>query len=169
MYAFSKYTIYFLIYSFVGAVGETLFRLITEQQLHGIHGYLNLPIMPIYGFGAILVIWLFKGRIRNPIIMAIVGAVFLSIFEFVSHWLIEATLGIRIWDYSHKLFNLDGRVSLDNSIAFGIAVPLLVYVMHPFVEKIVKKIPSRQAVVAAAVIFVIVFVDFVYSTITKLS
>jgi uncharacterized membrane protein len=163
MITFGRYIIYFLIYSFLGAVGETIFRLLTEHQLYGIHGFLHLPIMPIYGIGAILVILLLGKRHRHPVWLFVVGTLLASLLEFIVHWLIEVTFNIRIWDYSHKPFNLDGRIALVNSLAFGVATVILVYLIHPFISSKVQKLKPRTIAIAASIIGIVVATDTVLS------
>jgi len=168
MHKLGQYTLFFLIYSFLGAIGETLFRLLTEHQLYGINGFLHLPIMPIYGFGAILIIALLGSRIRHPLLLFGIGVLLTTILEFVSHWLIEAVLGVRIWDYSQKPLNLDGRVSLDTSIGFGVAALLLVYFIHPQISRVLKRLPKQTTMIAAAIVWVVVSADFISSVIERL-
>lgn len=163
MITFGRYIIYFLIYSFLGAVGETIFRLFTEQQLYGIQGFLYFPIMPIYGIGAILAILLLRKYRRHPVWLFIVGTVLASLLEFIVHWLIEVTFNIRIWDYSHKPFNLDGRIALVNSLAFGLATVVLVYLIHPFISSRIQKLKRRTVIVAATTTAVIIVTDTVLS------
>jgi uncharacterized membrane protein len=167
MYKFGRYTLLFIIYSLLGTLGETLFRLVTEHQLYGIHGYLqHLPFMPIYGFGALAIIAIL-GRIRHVAILFIVGAIVATILEFAASFLIEMIFHNRIWDYSDSQFNLYGRVALHTSIAFGLAAALLVHFIHPFVLKQVKRLPKRQTLIAAGVSVAIVLADTVVSTINR--
>lgn len=149
VYAFSKYVIFFLIYSLLGAVVETLFRLVIDHQLYGIHGFLHLPLFPIYGFGAILIIKLLKPHVRHPIPLFITGALLASTLEFIGSWLIEVVFGDRIWDYGSMPFNLDGRVSLYSSIGFGLGAIVLVYFIHPRVEKLIGRLPKLPTIVCS--------------------
>jgi len=169
MYVFGRYILLFLIYSFLGGLGEMIFRLITEHQLYGIHGFLHLPIMPIYGFGALLIVAVMRGRAKHPILLFLGGALLATMLEFIANWLIEIIFHTRIWDYSHKAFSFDGRVSLDNSIGFGIAAVLLVYLIHPFVWRALQRIPKQPTIIIATLLLAIVLVDIVVSVIERLS
>lgn len=160
----ARYVLYFLIYCILGSIAETLFRWATEGHLSGVTGFLYLPLMPLYAFGAVLLIPLSR-LVRNPVAFFLVATVLATILEFIGHWLIEAIFNVRIWDYSHKPFTIDGRVSLDNSIGFGVAALALVYLIHPLVEKLVNRLPPRVIQVAGAITFVILVTDTVFSTI----
>jgi uncharacterized membrane protein len=47
---------------------------------------------------------------------------------------------MRFWDYSKRPFNLWGSVCLKYSLFWGLLSLLLVYVVHPYVEKNARKI-----------------------------
>jgi uncharacterized membrane protein len=167
-YTFGKYVLYFLIYSLLGGVIEILYRLATEHQLYNVHGFLHLPLFPIYGFGALLIIKLLGTHVRHPIPLFVVGAVIATALEFVGHWLIEVIFGDRIWDYKNIPLNLEGRVNLYSSIGFGLAAVLLVHFIHPRVEKIVGLLPKRPLIALSVVILAVLLTDFIWSAIERL-
>lgn len=160
---------FFLIYSFVGAVVETIFRLITEHQLYGIHGFLHLPIFPIYGVGALLIVTLFKRQIKHIGLLFFAGALLTTALEFTAHLLIEVIFNERIWDYSNVPFNIDGRVSLYSSIGFGVAAVALVHFIHPRLEKMFDRLPSKVNVVVAVIVSLVLIVDITVSVIQRLA
>jgi uncharacterized membrane protein len=164
----SEYFLYFFIYSAVGAFVETAFRFVTEGQLYGIHGILHVPILPIYGFGALLIIWISR-YVKKPIPLFVFATIFTSILEFISSWIYEMIFGTKLWDYSEKHFNFEGRVSLDNSLGFGVVALLLVYELHPFVKKWIEKIPSVAIIVLAASVLAVLGIDLTLSFISKLA
>jgi len=167
-YITGKYILFFLVYSVVGALIETLVRLVTEHQLYGIHGFLHLPLFPIYGLGALLIITLLGTHVRHPVPLFFAGAFLATVLEFVGHWIIEVVFGDRIWDYKSLPFNLDGRISLYSSIGFGMAAVLLVHFIHPRVEKLVNRLPKRATIVLAAVVSVLLLTDFIYTVVERL-
>lgn len=167
MPTFAKYIIYFLIYSTLGALLETGFRLVTEQHWYGIHGFLHLPLFPIYGFGALLIL-LIARYIRNPIILFFVGGVAVSILEFAAHWLIEVIFNDRIWSYENGTPTLGGRISLLSSFWFSVAAVVLVYIIHPRVVKLIDRIPSREVMVIVVLAGTIVLFDIIFSIIERL-
>ena len=167
VYRFGRYVWYFLIYSFLGAIVETVFRLVTEHQLHGVHGFLHLPIFPIYGVGALLIIFILRNRVRHIVPLFFVGALIATALEFSAHWLIEVIFHERIWDYSHVPFNLDGRIGLLNSVGFGVAAVFLVHFIHPWLEKQFKRVPDRINIIVAIIVFVVLLTDIVWSIIER--
>ena len=165
---FGRYIWFFLIYSLLGAAVETLFRLVTEHHLYGIHGFLHLPIFPIYGIGALLIIILLKGRVRHIVPLFFIGALVATGLEFIAHWLIEIVFNEKIWDYSNTPFNIDGRVSLISSIGFGVASVLLVHFIHPWLDKQFNRLPNRINIIVAVIVVLGLSIDIVSSIIERL-
>ena len=56
-----KYVSYFFIYSFIGWILEVIVVLFLEKRLVN-RGFLMMPILPIYGFGAVLISIIFKNE-----------------------------------------------------------------------------------------------------------
>lgn len=167
MYSAAKYVLLFIIYSALGGLVETLYRLATEHHLYGVHGFLNLPILPIYGFGALAIIAIGR-HFRHPVTLFIFGGLAATIIEFVASWVIEMVFGIRIWNYANDALSLWGRVRLTTAIGFSLCGVLLVYVVHPRVEKLMKKLPKHTLMTAAAILGSVVLVDIVFSVIARL-
>jgi uncharacterized membrane protein len=167
VYALGRYVWFFLIYSFLGALIETLFRLVTEHHLYGIHGFLHLPIFPIYGIGALLIIFVLRNHVHHIVPLFFAGAILTTILEYIAHWLIELVFHEKIWDYSNTFLNIDGRVSLVSSIGFGLAAVALVYFIHPWLEKLFNKIPNRINVIIAIVVLLGVSTDIVVSVVER--
>jgi uncharacterized membrane protein len=168
MHPVTKYILLFFIYSLIGVIVEIVFGLIVDQRINGvIYGFLLLPIMPIYGFGAAFVLFM-RRYLRNPVTLFIGSVLVMTFFEFISHWLFQMLLGIQFWDYSNKPFNIEGRVSLDSSIGFGVAAVLLVYVIHPWILRLLSKISKRLSIVLAILASIILLVETVSSVVKRL-
>ena len=58
------------------------------------------------------------------------------VLEYVTSWGLEKLFHAYWWDYSHLPFNINGRVCLPCSLAFGCAGLLIVYVLAPVVRRI---------------------------------
>ena len=63
-YNFIDILIYFITYSFLGWVMESIFRSVCEKKLINT-GFLKGPFCPIYGIGAIIMILFLKNSIYN--------------------------------------------------------------------------------------------------------
>ncbi len=111
------YFLWFLFYSFVGWMYESI--LVSCQQHRLVNrGFLNGPLCPIYGTGAILGVALILGNVHNPIIIFLISMVGATILEYTTSWVMEQLFHARWWDYSNFRFNLQGRVCLLGALIF---------------------------------------------------
>ena len=76
----------------------------------------------------------------------------------------EQLFKVRYWDYTKQPFNLHGYICLTSSIAWGFFSDLLIYVIHPPIDKLLHKLPALLVNPLAAVIAVLFIMDTVKST-----
>ncbi len=147
----------FLLYSVSGWVFEVIYCSIKEG--HPINrGFLNGPYCPIYGVGACFVGGMLAG-IGNPIALFILGAVLCCCVEYATSWVLERAFHARWWDYSHRRFNLHGRVCLAGAMLFGTAIVSVVYVIQPALNAFLAVWPTPVIDVVGAVIALCFAVD----------
>ena len=84
--------------------------------------------LPIYGSGGILVYLLLKRFKHKPILIFILSLLICTSMEYLISYFLEITKGLRWWDYSTYLINLNGRVCLEGAIIFGIAGCIVMYI-----------------------------------------
>ena len=109
----------FLFYSFAGWCCETVYCSVLQGKLVN-RGFLNGPLCPVYGFGALLVIFLLQGTQQTPMALFFSGMLVTSVLEYFTSWLLEKLFHMKWWDYSGYIFNIDGRVCLEGLIIFGL-------------------------------------------------
>ena len=101
--------LWFLLYSFIGWVYESILVSISERQPVN-RGFLNGPYCPIYGFGVILVCYSLE-PIKENIVVLYVGSVLLTTFlELITGFLLEKVFAQKWWDYTRERFNLKGDI-----------------------------------------------------------
>ena len=133
--------VYFVLYSFLGWVCETIYCSIDDKKFVN-RGFLNGPFCPIYGTGALLVIDIFMKYKDDLVVLFILSVVITSIVEYITSYLLEKIFNLQLWDYSTYFFNLNGRVCLKNSLLFGVLSILAVEVIHPAVEGFLSRLPA---------------------------
>lgn len=121
----------YIAYSTLGWCGEMLYCSIPKGKLCEKRGFLNGFLCPIYGHGALLVLYVLHGGFQNPFLTFFFGAIVTSILEYFTSWLMEKLFHMRWWDYSHYKFQINGRVCLLNSTCFGLACVLLCHLVQP--------------------------------------
>lgn len=121
----------FLLYSILGWVLDSLKRS-WDNRRWTIGGFTFLPFAPIYGFGALIVLFLHPLIASWPLLIQffILSAI-LGVFEYLSALYCEIVLRKKLWDYSSNPFNLHGRTDIVHILAWGILALILIYFAHP--------------------------------------
>lgn len=158
-----KYFIWFIFYSFLGWVYETIYCSIADRKLVN-RGFLNGPYCPIYGFGAIINI-VILGGLTNKFLIFLCGVILTGILEYATSYGMEKIFHAKWWDYSTRKFNINGRVCLLGMVVFGIMSVLVVAYLHPFVKEVTQKIPLFTLHTIGIVSFLIFAFDTVYTNV----
>lgn len=155
---------YFIIYSFLGWILESVFKTISEKKPVN-SGFLHGPFCPIYGIGAIIMYLGLGGFSEYPVVVFILGFIILSIWEYIVGWLLEKLFNTKYWDYSQNKFNIKGRVCLMNSIFWGILGMIFTYVIHPFIESKMAYIPRGIILYILIIVYAYLLTDTIISII----
>ena len=155
---------YFVIYSFLGWILESIVRTICERKIINT-GFLIGPFCPIYGFGAIIMI-LFLDQFKNNIILLFFSSfIILSLWEYIVGVLLEKFFATKYWDYSDHKFNYKGRICLTNSIAWGILGVLFINYIHPTITQLLEHVDFIYVAIITSIIAVILLIDAIISII----
>lgn len=155
---------YFIIYSFLGWVMESIVRSVCERKLINT-GFLKGPFCPIYGIGAIIMFLFLEGFENKPILLFGIAIVLLTAWEYVVGVLLEKIFHTKYWDYSDHKFNFQGRICLTNSIYWGILGVLFVKYIHPFIQQMIAKVDKSILNYTITILFVAFLVDTITSII----
>lgn len=180
---------YFIILAFAGWIFETLAVLLLQGQLtdrgllfisHDLAGKMDvlkkvpvfgnlpivwgLPVIPIYGFGGIIMVYGFKGFHKNLVALFFVGMVSMTLFELLGSYFCQYVIHKQYWDYSTDFMNFQGRICLRSSIAWGVLSILASKLLTPELQVLYKKI-SRY--IHFKILVVVLFVYFVFCAIVK--
>ena len=161
-YSIGMLFLLFIIYSFLGWCMEMVVCYFATRKWVN-RGFLIGPICPIYGWGCLLIILLLKRYLDDPLVLFVMSMVLCSLLEYYTSYLMEKLFKARWWDYSHKKYNINGRICLDNILAFGILGLLMMYFINPFVVKMLGFVSTKVLNIFAIVIFVIFLVDNIVS------
>ena len=128
-----------------------------RQFLHG-------PLLPIYGSGAILILFVTLPAKDHLWLVWLLGMIAATALEYVTGDVMERLFKVRYWDYSKKRFNLNGHICLSSSIAWGFFSVLLVRFLHPPVGRLLVRVPDFLVDPAALALTAAFTVDVVRST-----
>jgi uncharacterized membrane protein len=164
-----EYSIYqllwlFLIYAFLGWCVEVAYCGLGEGHFVN-RGFLNGPVCPIYGVGAVAVI-LCLTPIKNVILLFLCSMVITSFLELITGFALEKIYHTRWWDYSDLPFNIGGYICLKYSIYWGFVCIALMKGIHPVVYGFIKLIPHTLGLILLIFLLAIFVADVVITIVT---
>lgn len=122
----------FLLYAFLGWVWESAYVSVHARRWVN-RGSRSIPLLPIYGFGALLILWVTHPFASSVLGTFLSGMVVTTALEFLTGWVLDHWFYRRLWDYSHMSWHLDGYIALLPSLCWGVFSVALVYLIHPLV------------------------------------
>ena len=137
----------FFVYSILGYILETVVSLITKSNFKS--GILTGPWTIVYGIGALVILftsnYLFKNlhmnRVIETIVLFFVIGIILSFLEALGGVLTEKIFGKVFWDYSSQKYHIGHYISLEMTLVWSVASIIFIYVIHPLLKNLIKKIP----------------------------
>lgn len=159
METLAQYFLWFIIYCFIGWIYESTVCSIQHRRFVN-RGFLNGPLIPIYGTGAVLAIFLFSDYAGlNPVYLFLLCGFVDCVLEYLTSWAMEKLFHARWWDYSNMRFQINGRVCLLGFCAFGALSVVLLRWLHPAIAAQTEKIPLFWLYLLDSVLAVLVLVD----------
>lgn len=154
----------FFIMSFVGWMWEVSLHLVKDGVFVN-RGVMHGPWLPIYGTGSVMILLLLNKFRKKPAVEFAAAVVLCGCVEYFSSYFLEVTHhGMKWWDYSGYFLNLNGRICAEGLLTFGVGGMLIVYVLAPFLDNMIRRIPLR-AVIASGMLLICVFTaDQIYSS-----
>lgn len=128
---------YFIIYSIVGYIIETIFGIITKGVWESRQSFLYGPFCAIYGVGAVIMIIFLHGYSKKYTRLFLGGFIVGSIVEYLVSWIGEMILGVKWWDYSNMPLNINGRICVYFSIFWGFLALYLIGSFNPRIDRLI--------------------------------
>lgn len=135
-YAWYHWITFFFIYCFFGWVFESAYVSLKKKHLVN-RGFLRLPMLPLYGSGAVMMLWISLPIQDNLLLVYISGVIGATVLEYMTGYVMEQLFKVRYWDYSNQIFNINGYICLSSSLAWGFLTILMTKVLHKPVERFV--------------------------------
>ena len=166
-YTLSQWVLFFLVYCFAGWCIETTFVSVRKGRFVN-RGFLHGPVIPIYGSGAIAILFVTLPVRQHLAAVFLLGMLAATVLEYITGAVMEATLKVRYWDYSNNPLNLNGYICLGTSLAWGVLSVVLVRWLHTPMERWILSIPEKIAQLLAFVLAGIFLADLAVSLKTAL-
>lgn len=151
---------FFYIYCFFGWIFESSY--VSLKTWHFVNrGFLRLPMLPLYGTGAVMMLWVSLPVKDNLVLVYFSGVVAATALEYVTGYMMERLFKMKYWDYSNQRFQVNGYICLTSSIAWGFLTIFLTEVIHrPIAEFVLGMNPFAEFF-----LLIIVSIAFVADTI----
>lgn len=159
----------FLIYSMIGFLIETCLKFFFFKGMN--NGILYGPWIPVYGFGCVLIILIMRfvfnriqvSRILKIFLVFFFSTIILTIAELLGGLLIEAIFHKVFWDYSDMKFHIGHYISLEMGLLWGVMSLVVIYIIKPLVDRMIKKIPS----IITYLVFLTFLMDLIFTFLLK--
>ena len=162
MNTFLYYFFIFIIYTFLGWVLEVAFIFIKTKRFVN-RGFLIGPACPIYGFGALIMMFYLTQYKDEPFTVFIMGAFICSTLEYITSYIMEKIFKARWWDYSDKKFNVNGRICLTYAFLFGLCGVIMICFTNPIIIYLLNLIPENIMVIISSIFLIIFITDVLVS------
>lgn len=126
-------------------------------------GVLYGPFSPIYGAGAVLMIWLLGRKKRKPWKTILYGGLLGGSFEYLISVLQEIFVGSTSWNYSGQFLNIHGRTTVPIMIAWGIMCFIFIDKIYPYLSYYIEKVPYQFGMTISKVVILLLCMDMFIS------
>jgi len=156
---------YFIIYSVLGYIIETIFGIITKGMWESRQSFLYGPFCAIYGLGAVIMVVFLQYFNKNNNRLFWGGFLIGSVTEYVISFLGEKIFNVIWWDYSNMPLNLNGRICVFFSLFWGFLAIYLMSYVNPKIDRLIewfkKKISIKKLKIITVIVIIFLFIDFV--------
>ena len=125
-------------------------------------GMLHLPIIPIYAFGAFILLAILRKK-RHPLFIFAAATVITTVFELGASYLLEFIFHKQFWTYKTWYSSILDRSSLISSAIFGIMAVAYFYMLHSLSKKLSERLPEPVCFGAGLFLTVGILTDTVIS------
>jgi len=131
----------FAAYSFIGFLLEVAFAVAAGGRPDR-KGLWVLPMCPVYGVGACLILLLPPWVKARPWALFLLGGAAATAAEYGAALYHEKVLGVSFWNYDGLPGNVQGKVCLPFSLAWGVLALGLTGWLHPLLSPLLERVPA---------------------------
>ncbi len=154
------YLNYFFIFSIFGHFLESIMFKLFDWNLES--GFLYGYWTPVYGIGVVLIIFVSKklfsklklNKFLEVIIFIIVITFILTFIEYLGGNILEIVFKKEFWNYSNHKYHFGKYIALDISLIWGVCSIIFLYLIKPWMDKVVSHIPKWLTIFMLALLIV---------------
>lgn len=139
-YSAAQWLLVFYLYCMLGWCFESTVVSVGQRRLVN-RGFLRGPMLPIYGFGAVILLHVSLPLKQHPVWLYLASMIAATVFEYIVGVVMEKIFKVKYWDYSKQRFQFQGYICLRSSLCWGFLGLILTSVIHPPIEKLVLGLP----------------------------
>ena len=167
----------FFVYGFVGWNIEVIYYMFKEKRFVN-RGFLNGPIVPIYGLAMIamhllvheFMLYTVSIDVESILLIFVLITFFSTMLELIGGYILLKAFETRWWDYSHLKFNLNGFICLRFSLVWGIMGTLGYVFLHElYVYPWLEDFDGVFAVVLTNTFLIVFFIDWMFTIVALLN
>ena len=141
-YSAPQWLLVFFLYCVLGWCFES--TVVSVKQRHFVNrGFLRGPMLPIYGFGAVLLLHVSLPLYDRPAALLCASLAAATVFEYIVGVVMEKLFKVKYWDYSEHRFQFRGYICLQSSLCWGFLGLILARFIHRPVEWVIAALPFR--------------------------
>ena len=161
-YSLYEWLIFFYIYSFFGWIFESVYVSLRKKRWVN-RGFLLGPFLPIYGGGAVMMLFVSEPFKSNLILTYFAGAVGATLLELVTGMVMESIFKVRYWDYSDRKYNYKGYICLESAVLWGFFTIAMNQAVHPALLRLLAAVPALPLHVVFGIVSVFLVFDIISS------
>lgn len=139
-YSAAQWLLVFYLYCVLGWCFES--TVVSVEQRRWVNrGFLRGPMLPIYGFGAVILLHVSLPLQGHPVWSYLACMMAATVFEYIVGVVMEKLFKVKYWDYSKQRFQFQGYICLRSSLCWGFLGLILTGVIHPPINTLVVGLP----------------------------
>ena len=139
-YSAAQWLLVFYLYCVLGWCFES--TVVSVEQRRWVNrGFLRGPMLPIYGFGAVILLHVSLPLQGHPVWSYLACMTAATVFEYIVGVVMEKLFKVKYWDYSKQRFQFQGYNCLRSSLCWGFLGLILTGVIHPPINTLVVGLP----------------------------
>ena len=150
--------LWFVIYSFIGWAYESALFTIHDKRFVN-RGFLNGPLCPVYGFGALLLLLILDHRTDSLVILFFAAVALTTTLEYITAIILENVFHAKWWDYSMFPMNFKGRISPLSSAVFGVLSVVGIKYIQPFMKSLTDQLSLNTKTTMLLIFFIYLIID----------
>ncbi|WP_101773047.1 putative ABC transporter permease [Peptostreptococcus faecalis] len=152
------YIMYFFIYAFLGWVLEVAYHALKNKSFVN-RGMLAGAVCPIYGFGAVALIYLLEPIRNNTFILFLGATILCTLLELIVGIVLDKLFSKKWWDYSDQNFNFKGYICLEFSLYWGVGGIILVNNIQSVIYELVSLVNTEVLIFLDIVLIILIIID----------